>query len=144
MLFYNLKFSQNILLSLQMHNNLYYLEPGATCRLAKIDSTPYDTLEDLQTKLSTTSFVGKEQHSLLTDPMLNSTGFPYSNSPAIDAGVDVGVDEDYRGISRESQYDGDLPDIGAYERKKKYPTYTGQSYNEWNASMTTYKDSQSQ
>jgi parallel beta-helix repeat protein len=59
---------------------------------------------------------GKEQHGVLGDPQFINPGNAdfhlRSNSPAIDAGVDVGVTDDFDGNVRPQ---GPTPDIGAFE-----------------------------
>lgn len=70
---------------------------------------------------------GKEQHGVLGDPQFINPGNAdfhlRSNSPAIDAGVDVGVSEDFDGNVRPQ---GAAPDIGAFEFAGRKTTSTPQ------------------
>lgn len=74
--------------------------------------TIYTDLADWQT------FSGEDPNSLSADPLLNADYTLQSESPAIDAGADLGYTYDYLG---QEVPNGLLPDIGAIERYDEYP-----------------------
>jgi parallel beta-helix repeat protein len=74
-----------------LDNNLYFDSTGNYN--FTYNNTTYTSLSAYQ------SATGQDLHSIVSDPLLS--GYLLSpTSPAIDAGVDVGVTEDYRGIKR--------------------------------------------
>lgn len=53
--------------------NLHYLTPGSTANLAQDNSgTRYNTLATWQTFLASTTYIGKEVHSVTGDPLFNN------------------------------------------------------------------------
>ncbi len=68
------------------------------------NGTTYNSLSAYQ--LAT----GQDLHSIASDPLLASNYRPLVGSPAINAGVDVGVDTDYLGNTRIG-----APDMGCFE-----------------------------
>jgi len=94
-----------------MDNNCWYQSAGGTqiyARLYDVASYHYDDFAAWKTAL------GKDANSLWEDPLMtdpaNGDLTPQSGSPCINAGVDVGLTEDYAGNPIVG-----LPDIGAYE-----------------------------
>jgi hypothetical protein len=88
-------------------NNLYYKTTGASLQY---NGATYDTSGEI------TTF---EASAITTDPLFVGTGtHPYSlqtGSPAINAGVNVGLTTDILGNTVPS---GEGYDIGAYERQQ--------------------------
>lgn len=77
--------------------NLVYKIPTSTAYLYKIDASLPDTLADWQIALAATAFSGKGVHDLSADPLfVDFAGGDYhlqAGSPALGAGVDVGLGE---------------------------------------------------
>ena len=88
--------------------NIFYGNPA----ICESSSTYYYTLSDWQ------SANGGDANSLSTDPLLNPDFTLQSESPAIDAGTNLGYTYDYLG---QEVPNGLLPDIGAIERYDEYP-----------------------
>jgi hypothetical protein len=92
--------------------NLVYKSAGSAY-LYRVASTYYDTLANWKTALSGSGYGGEEVHAINADPVFVNPASDFhlqSTSPAINAGVDVGLTEDYEGKGMRG-----LPDIGAYE-----------------------------
>ena len=105
---------------------------------ASASSNPFYFNNDFKT-LSEMQALGYETKSQITNPLLESGSVMQlqSGSPAIDAGVDLGLTCDYLGNVIEKN-----PDIGAYEFKSKSIIQTienisiceGESYHGWTIS----------
>lgn len=94
--------------------NLYYLTSGASPFYAKIGATTYEGANGFTNWQS----AGYDVHGIAgSSPLfISSTDYHLkSGSPAINAGVDVGLTIDYDGKPIAGK-----PDIGAYERRGKF------------------------
>lgn len=106
--------------------NLYYNTIGD---IAAIDTTVYSTLSSWQAATS------QEAHAVGADPLFfNEAGSDYrlsSNSPGVNAGVNVGLTTDYAGRPV-----SDPPYIGAYDAYS-YPKYQLAIYDKYDVSWYT-------
>ena len=82
---------------IDIDNNLVYKIPGSTANLYTLAAGIYDYIADWKTALAGTAYSGKEVHAINADPLfVNFAGGDYhlgAGSPALGAGVDVGLGE---------------------------------------------------
>jgi len=120
---HDITFKNNIIVSndsrqeiMDNHDNFTNIVSDYNCFQEKLDPNGARfRYNNTNIYLAAWQAVGQDLHSIALDPQLAADYTLKSNSPCIDAGVDVGVTSDYAGITRPQR---NACDIGAYEAIK--------------------------
>ncbi|MGC8495045.1 MAG: choice-of-anchor Q domain-containing protein, partial [Syntrophobacteraceae bacterium] len=108
--------SANSWTGITLNNNDYYLAPGTTGMIGQAGSTQYPTLSGWQAAVNGL-VTGNDAQSISVDPRLSNSTYLQptdfalqSSSPAVNAGVHLGLTNDFFGNPIEG-----APDLGAIE-----------------------------
>lgn len=86
--------------------NLYYLAPGCTASVGKLNTTKYATLAQWKTALAGTAYSGKDAHSIGSDPLFTSVSGQDFTIPAGSPCVGAGVSPFTNGVGDKHDADG--------------------------------------
>ncbi len=123
----NVKIKNNIVISYSINNQEIKDGNDNVTNLISDYNLWYETLDSNGPKFDVAGIeynftdwkaTSQDSHSIAADPLLNTDYTLKSNSPCIDAGVNVGIRDDYTGNPRPDLGEGNC-DIGAFEMRKR-------------------------